>query len=141
MMMRDTATTLGIIAVVVAVGSIFLCTPLNSLLALGAIVLSIFAIRGGGKGWGIAGIVVAGLVFLISVYAMFEALQELDQAGLKQIGRELSKIKCFACGGSGWFDCSFCVNGRNPATGRICPFCNGQGKTICTFCNGTGKPR
>jgi len=141
-MRGDLAATLGIIAVVVAVASLFLCAPVASLIALGAIVLSILAIRGGAKGWGIAGIIVASLVFLASVGMMFEASQKLSQAGkeLEQIGRGLSE-KCFVCKGTGWVDCPFCVNGRSPTTGGICPFCNGQGEHICTFCNGTGKPR
>jgi len=125
--MRDTATTLGIIAAAVAVASLFFCTAIAPFIALGAIVLSILAIRGGAKGWGIAGLVVAGLVIIISAALMH------------QVSRKFSG-GCFVCGGKGWVDCAFCVDGRLPS-GNICPFCNGEGKTICTFCNGTGKAR
>ena len=134
--MRD-ATTLGIIAIVVAVGSLFLCAPIAPLVALAAIVLSILAIRGGAKGLGIAGIIVAALTIVISAALMHQASQKLEQ-----VGKELQQLseKCFACNGKGWVDCPLCVNGRLP-NGVACLGCNARGTVVCTICNGTGKPR
>ena len=134
--MRD-ATTIGIIAIVVAVGSLFLCAPIAPLVALAAIVLSILAIRGGAKGFGIAGIIVAALTIVISAALMHQASQKLEQ-----VGKELQQLseKCFACDGKGWVDCPLCVNGRLP-NGVACLGCNARGTTVCTICNGTGKAR
>ena len=141
-MRSETAVTLGIIAVVVAVASLFFCVPFGMLMALGAVVLSILALRGGAWGWGIAGLVIAGLVFLIGAGIMSSTSAKLEKAGreLEKIGRELSE-KCFVCNGTGVVDCIYCVNGRDPTTGWSCTFCNGYGRHTCTFCNGTGRSR
>jgi hypothetical protein len=137
MAMRDTATTLGIVAIVVAVGSLFLCLPIAPLVAIAAAVLAVLAIRGGAKGLGITSLVIAALTLFISAAMMHQA-----SVKLQQVGRELQQLseKCWACDGKGVVDCPLCVNGRLP-NGAICPACNGRGTTVCTICNGTGKAR
>jgi len=136
MEMRD-ATTWGIVSIVVAIGSLFLCVPLAPLAAIAAAVFAILAIRGGAKGLGIAGLIVAVLTLIGSAVLMHQASQKLEQVGkeLQQLGE-----KCFACDGKGWVDCPLCVNGRLP-NGAICLGCNGRGTSVCTICNGTGKAR
>ena len=96
--MRDTATTLGIVAIAVAIGSLFICIPFAPLFALAAIVLSILAARGGAKALGIVGLVVAVLTLWGSTVMMHQASQKLQQ-----IGKELQQLgeKCFACDGKG----------------------------------------
>jgi hypothetical protein len=135
--MRDTATTLGIVAIVVAVGSLFLCLPIAPITAIAAAVLAVLAIRGGAKGLGIASLIIAALTLFISAAMMHQA-----SVKLQQVGKELQQLseKCWACGGKGVVDCPLCVNGRLP-NGAICLACNGRGTTVCTICNGTGKAR
>ena len=135
--MRDTTTTLGIIAIVVAIGSLFICAPVAPLVAIAAIVLSILAVRSGAKALGIVGLVVSVLTLFGSAVLMHQASQKLQQ-----VGKELQQLseKCFACDGKGLTDCPLCVNGRLPS-GAFCLGCNGRGTIVCTICNGTGKAR
>jgi uncharacterized membrane protein len=90
--MQINATTMGIIAVVLAIGSLFLCAPLAPLVAIAAIVFSIIAIRGGAKGWGIAALIIAGFTMIYSVVAMYQAQQHIER-GLKQMQQGLEQMQ------------------------------------------------
>ena len=70
-MRQDLGTTLGIISVVLAVGSCFMCLPIAPLMAIGAIVASIFAIREGAVNWGVTGIILAVLALLACMFLSF----------------------------------------------------------------------
>jgi uncharacterized membrane protein len=90
--MQINATTMGIIAIVLAIGSLFLCTPLAPLVAIAAIVFSIIAIRGGAKGWGIAALIIAGFTMIYSVVVMYQAQQQMER-GLRQMERGLRQME------------------------------------------------
>jgi len=133
-MNQNTAVTLGIVAVALAVGSLFVCAPAAPFIAIPAAVLAILAWRGGAKWWGIAGLTISVLVVIFSAafttYTVNKTVQEIDKV----------LETCWACSGKGWEDCVSCVNGRL-TNGYPCPYCGGRGAVTCTICNGTGKSK
>ena len=131
-MRQDIAVTLGVVAVVLAVGSLFVCVPAAPFIAISAAVLAVLAWRSGAKWWGIAALTISVLVVISATvytsYIVNKTVQEIDKA----------LETCWACSGKGWEDCIFCVSGRL-TNGYLCTYCGGKGVVTCTICNGTGK--